>query len=92
MDLWIRSQNKENLLKAENLGVYNEKLYVNGHEENGYCIGIYKSKERALEVLNGIENFKTAIDMIYLSDKKRNDLIVAMIKESNSFIYDMPKE
>lgn len=55
MELWIRSQDKENLSKAEHLGVYNEKIYVNGYEDNGYCIGIYKTKERALEVLDEIQ-------------------------------------
>ena len=56
MELWIRSQDKEDLKKAEHIGVFNEKIYVNGYEENGYCIGTYKSKERALEVLDEIQN------------------------------------
>ena len=55
MDLWVRSQDRENLSKVEHLGVFNKKIYVNGYEESGYCIGTYKTKERALEVLDEIQ-------------------------------------
>lgn len=57
MELWIRSQDKEDFIKVEHLGVYNEKIYANGYEDNGYCIGIYKTKERALEVLDEIQKY-----------------------------------
>ena len=63
MELWVRSQDKENLSKAEHLGVYNEKIYVNGYEDNGYCIGIYDTPERALEVLDEIQNFISETDI-----------------------------
>ena len=55
MDLWVRSQDRENLSKVEHLGVFNKKIYVNGYEESGCCIGTYKTKERALEVLDEIQ-------------------------------------
>ena len=55
MELWIRSQDREKLSKAEYLGVYQKKIYVDGYKENGYCIGTYKTKERALEVLDEIQ-------------------------------------
>ena len=61
MDLWIRSQKNEILrqvlLKVNEieLGDYDDDmncLVAN----NLYCIGIYKTKERALEVLDEIQN------------------------------------
>ena len=60
MDLWIRSQKNDDLrprllkVKEFELGDYDEKydcIVVN----NLYCVGIYKTKERALEVLDEIE-------------------------------------
>lgn len=94
MDLWIRSQDKKRLTKVNDLYIV--------HDDNNFCdyignnmvghLAKYTKENRALEVLEEINNFKTCIDMIYLSDEKRNDLIVAMIEKNNSFIYSMPKE
>lgn len=83
MDLWIRSQNKKDLKKAEHIGVFNEKIYVNGYEENGYCIGTYKSKERALEVLDEIQEL--LVEYVNLSEYCIDNKIT-------SRVYEMPKE
>lgn len=70
MELWIRSQDKEDLIKADNLGLAYRGKY-NFMDKIGdidnYCIcqfiddyhvklGTYKTKERALEVLDEIQN------------------------------------
>ena len=54
MDLWIRSQDKNMLVKVDNLQII--------HFEADYCIcnnnivlGSYKTKERAMEILAAIE-------------------------------------
>lgn len=55
--MWIRSQDKKTLVKADKLIIgydKDEKVY---EIHNVYdSLGIYKSKERALEVLDEIEN------------------------------------
>lgn len=62
MDLWIRSQKNEKLrqglfkVNEIELGDYDNDmncLVIN----NLYCVGIYKTKERALEVLDEIQNY-----------------------------------
>ena len=63
MELWIRSQNKQELAKAEHVGVYDNRVYINGYDENGYRIGEYKTKERALEVLDEIQNKITKFNL-----------------------------
>ncbi len=70
MDLWIRSQNREVLTKVNNLVVeefaedeYIIKNYPNGSIWNG--LGTYKTKERALEVLDEIENVLYNVQMGY---------------------------
>ncbi len=53
MDLWIRSQDKSTLLKIN-------YLYVNENDihREDELLGTYKSKERALEVLDEINEIK----------------------------------
>lgn len=58
MELWIRSQNKDNLFKIN--GVDITKMNDNSYEIIGYTtydiyLGKYKTKKRALEVLDEIE-------------------------------------
>ena len=57
MELWIRTQDREGLFKVDKL------WYSYDKQENQHCInnfgaefGTYKSKERALEVLDEIQN------------------------------------
>lgn len=63
MDLWIRSQNKKMLIKSKKIAIEENKdsdecIIVNYTENLEWCnLGIYKTKERALEVLDEIENF-----------------------------------
>lgn len=68
MELWIRSQNKEKLVKVNELSLYDSNIlkndFVLNDEPNysnigiiandNYNLGSYKSKERAIEVLNKI--------------------------------------
>ena len=90
MELWVRSQDKEDLMKAENIGVFNEKIYVNSYEENGYCIGIYKTKERALEVLDEIQKYITPT--LSLLDDTLKGKQVCQVGNILSMVYEMPKE
>ena len=94
MDLWIRSQDRDYLEKVE-------KIYVWGNSPDGYVIeskgelGTYKSKERALEVLDEIqiriinnEILKTMI--LKLNNVKgEEEKIGKLFKE---MVYEMPKE
>ena len=57
MNLWIRSQNKKRLMKVE-MVEFDKQIdgpaIIYSHE---YTLGEYKTKERALEVLDEIESF-----------------------------------
>ena len=99
MELWIRSQNREILTKVNNLRLFYSK------DENVFVIedyddlGIYKTKERALEVLDKIQSLlKSKVllnsgkvlgsfeDTIYREPDK------VEIQELNTIVYEMPKE
>lgn len=93
MDLWIRSQDKEELIKI------NSRLFIRHIENVGYSImndlcvddgfitlGTYKTKERALEVLDEIQN---KINLINLG----HDFGSPMVDLKNpTYIYQMPIE
>ena len=64
--MWIRSQNKECLIKLDD---YINYFYDDEENEHGigshmFTLGVYESKERALEVLNMIEDTLIARRMI----------------------------
>lgn len=87
MELWIRSQDKKCLTMVNHLYI-DDNHHI--RQQDDLILGTYETK-RALEILDEIENFKDALTIINLSDKK-NDLIIATVEKLNSFTYKMPKE
>ena len=88
MELWIRSQDKESLTKVSNIqySFINTCHFIGTYYDNLKILGTYKTKERALEVLDEIEN---KINLINLG----HDIGSPMIDLNNpSYIYRMPKE
>lgn len=87
MDLWIRTQNKKALIKVNELFIvksYKDYMitnypmdYPNDDVNGGLNLGIYKTKERALEVLDEIQEYiqHDCIDRDFVAT-----------------IYEMPKE
>ncbi len=109
MELWIRSQDKKHLIKCDG-------LYIN-KSDNGIKktykimidfidLGIYKTEERAIEVLNEIQNMikPILINTEYHSEIKQGinnlsfDVIMQPVEDkityiqSNVVIYEMPEE
>ncbi len=83
--MWVRSQDKENLLnnplriyiKKSNKNISDFEIKGTTYDEC-ICLGVYKSKERALEVLDEIQK-----------------LLIAMPRTEipfNYIVYQMPKE
>ena len=100
MELWIRSQDKTRLVKVCSLeyGEYNEIYYINGYcvnEIDNYDLGTYKTKERALEVLDEIQRKITQNECLKIMIPKLNNVkgeeenIGKLFKE---MVYEMPKE
>ena len=106
MELWVRSQDKCNLVKVNQISLNyadNKQIIANCTPEpyanagNYYeFLGIYKSKERALEVLDEIQNAITAqfyISTDYKAALRNIDNTEEMIDKLNQMIvYEMPKE
>lgn len=53
MDLWVRSQDRRRLIKVDLLSI---KDFYNIVSDDFYVLGTYKTEERALEVLDEIQN------------------------------------
>ena len=59
--MWVRTQDKETLVKADKLYIdkNNNKYTINFDSctDRWYILGTYKSKERAIEVLDDIQHY-----------------------------------
>ncbi len=95
MDLWIRSQDKERLTNCCDLRVYYDDNKNMWAVDTCDIIGYYVSKERALEVLDEIQN--AILGIICLEDIEEQKIKkytgnAILSKESNNIVYEMPKE
>ena len=87
MELWIRSHDKENLIQIKNpICVYDNKIIYKESASYTITIGEYKTKERALKVLDEIQN--------KLNIRHCNDAGIQfiLINEMTPIIYEMPKD
>ena len=116
MELWIRSQDKEVLLNIKGIQYQNCKLVENETVESNILIGLYnyydneilgeyETKERALEVLDEIQNILSPKYILDTSSIKpvgnfyeENGMIFqnydanAKIQELSTFVYQMPEK
>lgn len=111
MKLWIRTQDKTKLMEAEEL-IIKEVVKTDANNVNGYkqevvgcniCVGyipvaLYKTKERALQVLDEIQNALVGKVEVKQSKSKKEDGILEAqpfnIKplNQNCVVYELPKE
>ena len=97
MNLWIRTRDRAGILKCEKLyiQVLNGEFYI--LNENEFPLGTYKTRERALEVLDEIEERIMIINTISLAKDSvsliayKNALSEEKIK-GIGYPYQMPKE
>ena len=86
MDLWIRTQDKKNLIQSTHIYIGRDKtdIYVIwGH----ILLGKYKSKKRALEVLDEIQD--ELIGANFMPIEKDEEVVLTC---GSARIYEMPEE
>ena len=85
MELWIRSQNKGGLIKVEMVGntdgIIHSYLGV-----NKTVLGKYKSNERALEILDEIQEAQLG------NYHYRCPSNITVSRKEDTIVYEMPKE
>lgn len=105
MELWIRSQDRERLMKASDLRIAYVKEKEKWVVEDCDNLGYYSTRERALEVLDEIEEILMPKIKVVHNKVERKDLdgfraeyiMQPMIEdvqvlEASSYVYKMPKE
>ena len=106
MELWIRSTAKTNLLQARFLTIMEGKTFYkkNEWEYEGYTIcnvalngnyellGTYKTKERALEVLDEIQNKIKEMYILENCELQKNSCYEQSLAMTDFNIYQMPEE
>lgn len=107
MELWIRSQDKEVLTRVIDIWKDADKneIWSKSSFATKNCLGIYKTKERALEVLDEIQDIlkpKYILDTSSIKPVgnfyKENGAIFqkynanAEIKDLSTFVYQMPED
>lgn len=112
MELWIRSQDREKLLKCNDIAILNNMINekeitrfkgykIVGKNTEYEDLGIYETKERALEVLDEIQNILKPTAILDTPDIKcdgnfYNGLVFKKynveIKELSTFVYQMPEK
>lgn len=96
MELWIRNQDKMDLFKINRLKI-REHTFEDGKKEYfilnnnsiSDVVGVYKTKERAIEVLDEIQNFM--IDYAWAKKINRLGEEIDLIPKP-ILIYNMPKK
>ncbi len=107
MNLWVRSQDKRILQKVDNIFLdanYEDKR-ISTYDGDNVELGTYKTKERALEVLDEIQNILKPKYTLDTSNIKlggdfyeENGVIFqkynanAKIEELSTFVYQMPEK
>lgn len=103
MELWIRSQDKERLCKPNNLFIKDYAIFCSYNEQNNDTdyLGVYKTKERALEVLDEIQNILRPQILVRANEDNEKVLLGALqkgvtqkvdmeFKELSTYVYEMP--
>lgn len=100
MELWVRSKNRLNLLVITSLKIERTTIYGNNRRDEWYVeLGAYKTKERALEVLDEIQRYLRFSKNAEINNKdflrylnevcereKCNEIL------NNISVYEMPQE
>ena len=111
MELWVRSQDKETLMLANYFEIEqrDENFLImarNGDPYFDQCLGLYKTKERALEVLDEIQNIlkpriitKLRNELKYNEDKELKTVYIPFytventeVQELSTYVYEMPEK
>ena len=94
--MWIRTQDKETLVKADKLYIdkNNNKYTINFDSctDRWYILGTYKSKERAIEVLDEIQE-RISPKFNYEGNNEEVDVFIkTQMLNSMIAVYQMHKE
>ena len=88
MNLWVRSQDKRILQKVDNifLDANYENKRISTYDGDNVELGTYKTKERAIEVLDEIQDELISSDFMPI---EKNEVVLTC---GSARIYEMPED
>lgn len=101
MELWIRSQDKETLVKVNDISIEMNMIYGYFDKSTEYeHLGSYATKERAIEVLDEIQNIIKEKDIItnckgllsLVNNKSLDEANKILERIEEIAVYEMPKD
>lgn len=109
MELWIRSQDREDLVKVNALWIMDNQIWMevpfyDNHKKlgltvtsNNHRLAVYKTKERALEVLDKIqqqmENETVETEIRYIDNREYEKIVTRKLNvPKERVVYEMPLE
>ena len=101
MELWIRSQDRESLMKVNILDKYGLNIVTFDNEYREIYLGRYVTEERALEVLDEIQNIlqpkityhqEKPVETIQEGCYQLSQKVNVELQELSTYVYEMPKE
>jgi hypothetical protein len=96
MNLWIRSQDKKKLvnINAVNILEFEALIAIHGYinSETHFWLGNYKTKERALEVLDEIQNKIKEMYILENCELQKNSCYEQSLAMTDFNIYQMPEK
>lgn len=84
MELWVRSQDKTFLRKVNTIGIVEGRDFWSIDENLTVSFGKYKTKERAIEILDEIQDL--------LKKDKFKDERFCCDKLTKAMVYEMPED
>ena len=91
MDIWIRSQNEQELIKIDYIEANMGRIFIQ-YGPFRKCVGTYATQERALEILQKIQIFMTNDCKINCGYEEADIRIKAIIASSMHKVFELPKE
>ena len=103
MELWIRTQSRQSLVKVDNVSITEQTKTRYNVDSGEWILGRYNSFERALEILDEIQNILKPKILLRRNDDNDKELLGALqkgvtskididFKELPTYVYEMPKE
>lgn len=97
MELWLRVPSRNGLIKVDNVFIKqnNKEMYeiLTKMDGTDYHLAMYETKERALEVLDEIEDLLVPkLHHVCDRDLEGNEVKVLGLDYIQSIVYQMPEE
>ena len=91
MDIWIRSQDKQELIKIDYIEANMGRIFIQ-YGTFRRCVGTYATQERALEILQEIQIFVANNIQVDCGYQEADIRVKAIIASNMHKVFNMPKE